>query len=354
MTPEELEREKLRRKKRARWKRIDVIVNRIFGVFLATAIMFGLGALAFEYVLLRGPSPALAEMFSMAMFETRRFIWDPNIFLTEEETEAMKATRNNRFQGEMDFGLINMNKQEEEGRNENGAYVDAYGLVDDDNDGIILEEIHGNGYIGYLTVILDPKRVFVGMPDGYGGGGMYLEDMVKKYDALGGINAGSFVDQEGGGNGGQPDGLTIIDGVVYSHTNGNSFAGIDNDGVLHVGYYDATGAQEAGINNGVSFGPVLVYNGEPKYYPSGLNPRTAIGQRGDGAILMLVIDGRQVHSIGATYSDLTDIMISYGAVNAMNMDGGSSTLMYYNGAYINSSSAQNGIGRPLPDAWLYK
>lgn len=348
MTPEELEREKARRKRRARWKKIDVIVNRIFGVFLATGIMLGIGALSFEYVLLKGPSPALKELFSMAMFETRRFIWAPNIFLTEEETDAMKATRNNSFEGEMDFSLISVGQQTDT-YNENGAYVDAYGLVDDDNDGLILDKVTGNGYVGYMLVVLDPKRVYVGT-----GQGNFLKDIVEMHDAVGGINGGSYLDENGAGDGSYPDGLTIIDGQVVSHDNGNAFAGLDADGVLHVGYYDASSVESLNIQYGVSFGPVVVYNGEPQYYPSGAGPRTAIGQRGDGAILMLVIDGRQVHSFGASYSDLADVMVSYGAVNAMNMDGGSSTLMYLNGEYINSSSAQNGVGRGLPDAWLIR
>ena len=87
---------------------------------------------------------------------------------------------------------------------------------------------------------------------------------------------------------------------------------------------------------------------------SGLNPRTAIGQRDDGCILMLVVDGRQVHSYGATYKDLQDIMLEYGAVNAFNLDGGSSTTMWYNGSYVNSCSSANGIARPIPDAFLFR
>ena len=87
---------------------------------------------------------------------------------------------------------------------------------------------------------------------------------------------------------------------------------------------------------------------------SGVNPRTAIGQRADGIVLMLVIDGRQLHSVGATYSDVVDIMLDYGAVNACNMDGGSSTSMWYQGVYVNSCSSQDGKSRYLPDAWLFK
>ena len=83
----------------------------------------------------------------------------------------------------------------------------------------------------------------------------------------------------------------------------------------------------------------------------GVNPRTGIGQRSDGAILMLVIDGRQVTSLGATYQDMTDIFFSYGAVNACNLDGGSSSMMWYQGDYINNCASVVGI-RPVPTTFL--
>ena len=72
------------------------------------------------------------------------------------------------------------------------------------------------------------------------------------------------------------------------------------------------------------------------------------------AILLLAIDGRQVHSIGASFGDARDVMLDFGAVNACNMDGGSSTVMYYTGQYSNSPSSASGTSRALPDAWLFK
>ena len=71
---------------------------------------------------------------------------------------------------------------------------------------------------------------------------------------------------------------------------------------------------------------------------SGLNPRTAIGQRKDGTLLLLVTDGRGRNGhLGASASDLIDIMVEYGAVNAANLDGGSSSCMYLNGEYLMDS-----------------
>jgi exopolysaccharide biosynthesis protein len=106
------------------------------------------------------------------------------------------------------------------------------------------------------------------------------------------------------------------------------------------------------VVDAISFGPALIINGESVPIlgsGGGLNPRTAIGQRADGAILLLVIDGRQPHSIGATLRDVADVMADFGAVNAANLDGGSSTLMVYNGEILNSTSLLTGPRR-IPTA----
>ena len=223
---------------------------------------------------------------------------------------------------------------------------------------MIIENIRGSGYVGYMIVVKDPKRVFVGAANKNSGVGLTLEQMCEKYGAIGGINGGAYVDPNGNGSGDQPDGLTILGGEVRNEGYGaDAFVGLDKNGVLHVGYYTLADVLASDITDGVSFGPVLIINGnvtDSAKIPSGVNPRTAIGQRADGAILMLVIDGRQVHSIGATYSDLARIMADHGAVNACNLDGGSSSSMYCYGEYLNSSSSANGVARALPDAFLIR
>ena len=358
LSPEELEAEKARRRQRAKRKARSRIINRIFGFVMATVIMAGIGGLGLEYVLLKGPSETLRNTFAMTMFETRRFTWIPNIFLTEEEVAAIKATRNQHVEEEFDASLITLNTETEPVETADGPAPDAYGLVDEDGDGIIIENVRGSGFVGYMIVVRDPHRVFVGAATQNSGYGLTLEQMCEKYGAIGGINGGAYVDPNGNGSGDQPDGLTILGGVVRNEGYGaDAFVGLDENGVLHVGYYTLTDALNAHITDGVSFGPVLIINGnvtDSAKIPSGVNPRTAIGQRADGAILMLVIDGRQVHSIGATYTDLARIMADYGAINACNLDGGSSSSIYCYGEYLNSSSSANGVARALPDAFLIR
>ena len=229
--------------------------------------------------------------------------------------------------------------------------------ADEDGDGILMLDVWKKGFRGTMMVVLDPSRVFVGFPGFYGGNGMLLDALATRYDALGGINAGGFIDEDGGGSGGLPEGLTIVEGETYLWAASGASAAFDEDNVLHVRYYTPEEAAADRIRDCASFGPALISEGVAEYGPymeSGINPRTAIGQRADGAVLMLCIDGRQLHSIGASYGDIRDVMLDFGAVNACSMDGGSSTVMYFNGEYVNSPSSASGTSRYLPNAFLVR
>lgn len=348
-----LERRRLRQNKRRTTGRA---VDRIVGFLVATLILLGVAALGLEYVFLKGPSPALKEYFSLTFIETRRFRWVPNIFLTEDEVQSLKSMQKQKTETVFDPSLITIKARDAEIEEvDNGPQLNEYGDFDEDGDGIILEKVTGNGYIGYMIKVLDPTRVFVSRGKNYA---LPLAEQCMENNALGGINGGAFLDKDGAGDGFAPDGLTIVDGQpISTGYYSNDIAGLTEDGLLIVGHYSYEDAVAMGLKGCVTFGPVLIHNGVPmdiSKIPSGLNPRTAIGQRKDGCILMLVIDGRQVHSYGATYRDVQDVMLEYGAVNALNLDGGSSTTMWYNGAYVNSCSSANGIARPLPDAFLFR
>ena len=229
--------------------------------------------------------------------------------------------------------------------------------ADEDGDGILVVDVMKKGFQGTMIVVLDPSRVFLGGPGFFGGNGMILEDLVARYDALGGINAGGFIDEDGAGSGGFPEGLTVLEGEAYLWADSGASAAFDNNNVLHVGYFKKEEVEKLGIRDCASFGPELIVDGKPEYgtyMESGINPRTAIGQRADGAVLMLCIDGRQLRSIGASFADIRDVMLDFGAVNACSLDGGSSTVMYYNGEYLNWPSSASGTSRYLPNAFLIR
>ena len=191
--------------------------------------------------------------------------------------------------------------------------------------------------------------------------GMQLTDLVQKYDGIAGINAGGFEDNGGRGDGGLPHGLVIYDGeLVYGNESMNyNVIGLDYNGLLHVGTMRGSEALEKEIRWGVSFvthdglSSSLIINGEvlTSNLGSGVNPRTAIGQRADGALLLLVLDGRSIDTLGATLEDVCSIMLEYGAVNVGNLDGGSSSVMVYGDEIINNCASVTGPRR-IPTAFI--
>ena len=240
------------------------------------------------------------------------------------------------------------------------ANVDPSLISEQTSSAIEQIDITGKGYKGKLLIVHDPSRVFVGAADTAKLKGKFIKDLVNKYDAVGGMNAGGFIDFDSKhGDGRGPDGLLISQGEVLNGENGIKYhlIGFTEDNKLVLGSYNLAKIKEMKVRDAVSFAPVLIVNGIPsKMYGNGgwgISPRTAIGQRKDGAVLMLVIDGRQISSIGASMKDLQDIMLQYGAYNATNLDGGSSTVMVYNGEIINSPSSVSS-GRYLPDGFLIK
>nr|MDD6335928.1 phosphodiester glycosidase family protein [bacterium] len=226
--------------------------------------------------------------------------------------------------------------------------------------GLQLVNLSGNGYKGYMLIVTDPTRVSLAVSKSLGSYGQRMVEMAADHDALAIINGGEFDDPEGHGNGGTPAGCLVQNGqpLFLSEEGRWNIIGLNQDHVLVLGNYSFEEMQAAGIVDAVTFGyvPYLIVNGEPSKVVgnggSGLNPRTAIGQRADGAILMLVIDGRQPSSIGATQKDVMDIMLDFGAVNAANLDGGSSSVMVIEGNVINSPCAGGGFGRYAPDGFM--
>lgn len=334
---------------------------RFFAVFLTVLLLLVLAALSAIFVLVRGPSPIARRYFVLTVKETSAVGFLADIFLTESEvSEIMEAqiyASDKSNQQTTNSSLINIPTK---GDTSSGSDDDEIESPDPMRE-IEIIEIRENVFNGVLMIIDDPSRIFLGKPDeyGYDCSGISLRSMIARSGAIGGINGGGFYDPSGSGNGGIPDGIVIDDGkIVWGELNVvYNLIGFDKSGVLHVGNMTGRDALDADIMYACSFGPTLIVNGIPCNnmgdLGGGLNPRTAIGQRDDGAVLFLVINGRSIGSLGATYDDLIDVLLSYGAVNASNLDGGSSSLMMLNGEFLNESASVIGE-RTISTAFLIR
>jgi exopolysaccharide biosynthesis protein len=346
-----------RKKKPSKFKKVMKSVGRFFTFLLTTVLLLVIALYGVMFVLAKGPSPTARDLFVMSVRETSAVGFLANLFFTDEEIAQIEANNKEEVFEDTDASLIQITEPPEVPEDQ-GPQPDAWGFIDEDGDGIIVDEVKGEGYSGFMMIIQDPSRVIVGsVPESFGGRGYKVAEMVEKFDAVAGTNAGGFHDPNGSGNGSIPDTLVVYEGEIYYPHNGTrtGFVGFDSNHVMHVAKNITTAEiKEKDIQYGVCFGPVLVSNGEPctaGTSTSGVNPRTAIGQRSDGAVLLLVIDGRQVISLGATYEDLIDVFMAYGAVNACNLDGGSSSMMWYQGDYINNCASLSGV-RPVPTTIL--
>ncbi len=227
------------------------------------------------------------------------------------------------------------------------------------DDGIEMVNIKGPNYKGKLLIVKDASRLDMGISSNLGKTGEQVLDIVKNNHAVAGINGGGFLDVDGKGNGGTPLGILIKDYKVLRADPAGSYSlvGMDKNNILVLGNYTLSQIKKMNIKFGVSFEPFLIVNGVPSIKSGnggwGIQPRTVIGQRRDGTILFLVIDGRQTSSIGATLREAQDIMLKYGAYNAANLDGGASSTFVYQNKIQNSPSSVYGP-RYVPSAFIIK
>ncbi|MBQ1325542.1 MAG: phosphodiester glycosidase family protein [Solobacterium sp.] len=231
---------------------------------------------------------------------------------------------------------------------------------DPNGDGIWIEHIYAPTYEGYMMVVEDPSKVFIAVNPRMGSAGPApeLEDYVSLYHAAGGINGGGFEDSGGTGDGSIPAGIVIMNGELISGGAPQPIVGITRDHRLITTTCSGQEALDMGVYEAVTFGPTFITDGRVTYVPGTdnlnmLNPRTAIGQKADGTFLLLVIDGRGPSSFGAKYEDVVAIFQEYEAVNAGNLDGGNSSVMMYDGAYVHYPVSMYD-SRNLPSVILVK
>lgn len=237
----------------------------------------------------------------------------------------------------------------EEGQNGNVSQgiseEQAIGLpegIADTSSGITVEDIAGRNFKGKVMLIKDPTRVKLAVTKTIGIMGERVSELVKDRGAIAGINAGGFYDPNGKGDGAFPDGLTMQAGKLVHNNVGEkevNIVGFDDQGKMVIGNMTANQLEARHIREAVTFAPNLIVEGKsviPGDGGWGIAPRTGIGQMADGTVIFVVIDGRQpTWSIGATLSDLMNVFEDYGAVNAVNLDGGSSSEMVYQGKVLN-------------------
>lgn len=314
------------------------VILYLFAILSAFIVIVFITVFSIFYIPFK-PFRDLRDLYIGTAMTTYTHQWLAKIFFSEETINEVM-----RNQVSPDLGI-------------NTVKVDVYTKKENK---IQIFDVSGSNYTGKLLKISNPEQVFVGVSNNLGTRGEFLEDLVNDYSAVAGINGSGFIDEGGKGKAAYPVGLLISEGKWVYDPNYSKYdiIGLDYDNNLIVGSYTKSEILNLNIRDAVEPFYKLIINGEKRIKSGnggyGLHPRTAIGQTLDGSILMLVIDGRQLHSIGATMKDCQDILASYGAINAAALDGGSSSIMYYDGKIQTKPSNGTSYGRYLPSAFLVK
>lgn len=291
-----------------------------------------------------GPSTSARELFVTTILETGQLKFLASLVLNEEEINAIVSKNSLKdLDSEVDTELIDI----------------PVGNFENNKELIEIHEIVGNNFAGKMMVVNDPSKIHLATTYPWGEYGEELDKLVTKNNAIAGVNAGLYAST--GNKGGRPLGITVSNGEIQDISLGYKglyLIGFDTDNILRIISLDGKSkaevekiVKEEHIRDAVAFQEEasdknnhfvkLIVNGEKRELNglgSGANPRTAIGQRKDGTVLFLVTDGRGKNGhLGATASDLIEIMEEYGAVNAANLDGGSSSSMYYKDSYLMTS-----------------
>lgn len=346
-------------------KRIVSGVGKILATISVTILAIFLTLVMMIFLICHGPSERATELFATTFLETGQMKFIVSIFLSNNRIQEIVAKNSmSEMTAEVDTNLIQ---------------IDDNAKENDTQQDIELAYISGNTFSAKMLIIKDPSRVKIATTYPWGEYGQELDKLVKDSGAIAGVNGGLYVSDSN--KGGKPLGLVVCDGQIQ-YNNPSGYAGLhligfDESNILRIISLEGMNASQVEqlvkdekIRDAVVFQEEssdknnhfvkLVVNGEARQMNgsgSGANPRTVIGQRKDGTVLLLVTDGRGAAGhLGATASDLIDIMLEYGAVNAANLDGGSSSSMYYNDNYEMTSVTlyySNSSWR-LPTAFVVK
>ena len=317
------------------------IIGKVFSFLGITLGMVFIALVSTITLICHGPSESAKELFATTILETGQLKFLANVFLSKDELQ--KIVDKNSLQDmddEVDKNLINTegNKEKE--------------LIE-------IHNVSGDGFEGTMMVVNDPSKISLATTYPWSEYGKELGVIVDEAGAIAGVNGGIYYSS--GNKGGRPYGVTVSNGEIQDITLGWSglyLIGFDENNLLRIISLEGMNksavekmVKEEKIRDAISFQEEssdannhfvkLIINGEKRELSgkgSGQNPRTAIGQRKDGSVLILVTDGRGKNGhLGATASDLIEIMAEYGAVNAANVDGGSSSSLYYNKKYLRTS-----------------
>ena len=330
----------------------------IFSIFLIIVDIIAIGCFFVAY----GPYSFFRDWFVTTSMTTMTHKYFAYTLYSEEMID--KVLDNNKIiesEDPTDTSKISFNENADTGVYES-IYEEQVLKRDPNNDIYKVVDIKGNSWNGKMVVVYDPSKLKLIFSKKYGGAGEYLSTMAKNNKALVAMNASGVYHPN---HQNRVTGTAILNGKVYATgkriNKGGGLIGFTKDNILMLTKKSAKQAIADGMDRAVEFGPFLVVNGKMATFKGnggwGIANRSAIGQRQDGIVLLMAINGRSSKSAGISMKELAEVFRKYKAYNAANLDGGGSSALYAvvngKGGLINNPVGYGYSGeRYLPNAWM--
>ena len=174
-------------------KKVVRFLCRFLLVFFTFIVFLFATIYACCFLITHGPSETAKDLFTTTMLETGQMKFMASWFLSDEEIKK----------------IVNKNSLTVMKDDVNSDLVEVNSSVSDE---IIVEEVSGDNYTGTMLIIKDPSKVFVGTTYPWGEYGKVLDEIVKKYDAIAGVNGGLYVSTAN--KGGHPIGIVVSEGKI--------------------------------------------------------------------------------------------------------------------------------------------
>lgn len=308
------------------------------------------------FYIVYGPNESIREWYIQTAISTGQHKYLAYIFYDSETiNEVLNKNRITYVDDTTDPDLIKIVENPN-----TGVYANAYEreiLEHDPDMNYKVITIDENGIYGWITVIYQPQRLNLVVTNTTQG--EFITEFSDRFNATVAINAGGFNLTEDYTR--YNLGSIILDGKIFKNTGAKeTLVCMTNEGKLLLLNTTITEAAKYDLKWALYFEPFFIVNGVQTKYgegsnPGGLQPRTAIGQRADGIVLLLTIEGRGGNgSRGANFREMTELFDRYSCINAANLDGGGSTMLAINGELMNEPISYQGAGeRHIYDAIVY-
>lgn len=321
--------------KRTKKKRKKKFSAKLFGLFILYEIIF-IGITS-PMLVFYGPFKNVKKILVGTAMYTFKHQYIATLFLPKDEINK----------------LLNKGDKKSNENSIKQSFEDIK-IEDTGDNNIVRYNIHQDRFDGYLLEIKNPKKIKVGYTNKMETQGQRVSEIAEQNGAIAAINGGGFYDKnksgkEWVGTGAYPEGIVISGGKkIWANLKEDEEVDVmafNENGKLIVGKRSLRELNEMNVKEALSFNKTLIMNGQPlvdDYGEQGLQPRTVIGQKEDGTVVFLVIDGRKLFKEGADLKQVQDILLKQGVWNAGNLDGGSSSTMYYKGEVINNPCNRDG------------